>query len=916
LKLKNITVKHLFIKLNNKIVLKINGLIIKNRKKNKKSELNFLKIKKELKLLNYFEKIQIKKLTLNNNQYNIFFQNQNLKILSNELILKAILNPDKFYINIEEMYFPKYNIKINNLLIEPEIKSDFLFFSSNFEINQKKAYLKTSIQPSFIFTKLFVKNFTFNKNLTLKSDINASILLNSDLIIKAYLKNIKLKYKNYLIYSDNTVLHLKNYKLKINNTSLNIIQPKKIFIKDLNLSYSLKYNYLYAKSPLIKINIKNPTNIIILKNNSLNLLNKNINFNVKKITSSLKDFNISAENLIFNKIKKTIFYIKNIKCFMPKQQALFYSPFLQGNETRIIIPTIKGNFKNIPILIINTVLSINKKLQTKFALINSVKIYNISYDLNSNTLTFYSNLLLNDKLRKIIKIFTKTKIPIIQTKGENYLFTSLKLNPLKIYSQLSIKNAVFRIENLKLNTQETNAILNNDNIKFNSKNNILNLKNAKIFFDSNGSIDLNKKIILSNIKLTFLLKNIIKLINYKEIIKVDLKSNTLTTKKTHILINLKEKYLIVSPLKELLNHTILRDFIDNGILYVTYKGIINIYSYFTPKLPIFFKHNNQIITSKTKIPITHIPIQIFIKNNSIEIINRFLKLQLKHNNISTELHNIDIDLFPLEKILFKNKNNSSKNTNTNINIKTINTNILYKNHKFLSEKANLLYKNSNFSITSSYKHSSIKGYSKQGYFLIEGNNFSNEEFKAFLPKFDFFKKIDLDFIFVKSPDDFYSGKVYIKHAVVNQLKTLNNVIAFINTIPSILSLSSPGFSSKGYKIKNGFINYLVYKNILYIKQAKIIGTNLDFYVKGYVDFNKNYIYLKTQANLKMKYKKIPVIGKGMSYLLFGKNGGIDVKIIVKGDINNPQVEQDLGKEILLSPFELFKRAVTLPFNLF
>ena len=258
---------------------------------------------------------------------------------------------------------------------------------------------------------------------------------------------------------------------------------------------------------------------------------------------------------------------------------------------------------------------------------------------------------------------------------------------------------------------------------------------------------------------------------------------------------------------------------------------------------------------------------------------------------------------------------SNNDFNYSIKLNTNNSNLIYKTHKFLSQSAAINYKQ-NISFHSTYKHSFLKGYTKRGYLLLEGQNFSNEELRAFLPTFDFFNLINLDFITVKSPDDFYTGKIYINRAIIRELKSLNNIIAFINTVPSILSFSSPGFSSKGYKIKKGFINYLLYKKILYIKEAKINGDNLDFYAKGYIDFNKNYIFLKITANMKIKLKKIPIIGKGLSYLLFGKDGSIDVKMIVKGDINNPKVKEDIGKDILMSPFKLFKRAITLPFNLF
>jgi hypothetical protein len=282
---------------------------------------------------------------------------------------------------------------------------------------------------------------------------------------------------------------------------------------------------------------------------------------------------------------------------------------------------------------------------------------------------------------------------------------------------------------------------------------------------------------------------------------------------------------------------------------------------------------------------------------------------------NARINSLDVNLHPLETLLLKN-NSNDQDFNYTINLYMSNANLMYNTHKFLSRKATINYKQNNISFHSIYKRSSLKGYTKQGYLLLEGKNFSNEEFRAFLPKFNFFSKINLDFVLVKSPDDFYTGKIYINSAIIKELKSLNNIIAFINTVPSVLSLSSPGFSSKGYKIRKGFINYLLYKKIMYIKDAKIYGDNLDFITKGYIDFNKNYIFLKVKANLKMKLKKIPIIGKGLSYLFFGKDGSINIKLVVKGDLNNPEVKEDIGKDILLSPFKLFKRTISLPFNLF
>jgi len=168
---------------------------------------------------------------------------------------------------------------------------------------------------------------------------------------------------------------------------------------------------------------------------------------------------------------------------------------------------------------------------------------------------------------------------------------------------------------------------------------------------------------------------------------------------------------------------------------------------------------------------------------------------------------------------------------------------------------------------------------------------------------------------VKSPDDFYTGKIYIKKGSVKDLKVLNNIVAFINTIPSILSFQTPGFSAKGYKIKKGFINFLFYQNILYFKQINIDGDNLAFKGKGYIDLNKQTIKLKIDSIIKLKLKNIPLIGKGLSYIIFGKDGYIHIKIIIKGNLDNPKIEKDLGVSIA-TPFNILKRILTIPFHLF
>ena len=68
--------------------------------------------------------------------------------------------------------------------------------------------------------------------------------------------------------------------------------------------------------------------------------------------------------------------------------------------------------------------------------------------------------------------------------------------------------------------------------------------------------------------------------------------------------------------------------------------------------------------------------------------------------------------------------------------------------------------------------------------------------------------------------------------------------------------------------------------------------------------------------VKLKLKNIPILGKALSYLFFGKDGYLHINIFVNGDLNNPKVSKDLGGGVIETPITLFKRILTLPFNLF
>ena len=58
-----------------------------------------------------------------------------------------------------------------------------------------------------------------------------------------------------------------------------------------------------------------------------------------------------------------------------------------------------------------------------------------------------------------------------------------------------------------------------------------------------------------------------------------------------------------------------------------------------------------------------------------------------------------------------------------------------------------------------------------------------------------------------NPNIEMKGRIIVEGGVLSGFKAYNNTLAFINTIPALATLQSPGFSKEGFKIKEGVIEY-------------------------------------------------------------------------------------------------------------
>lgn len=158
----------------------------------------------------------------------------------------------------------------------------------------------------------------------------------------------------------------------------------------------------------------------------------------------------------------------------------------------------------------------------------------------------------------------------------------------------------------------------------------------------------------------------------------------------------------------------------------------------------------------------------------------------------------------------------------------------------------------------------------------------------------------------------YDGTFIIKDTAVLDYKILNNVLAFVNTIPSLVTFSLPGYSSKGLPVKEAYMKFKAKDDIYNITDMSLNSPELKILGRGVANFKADTINLdlNLQTDLGSGMSKIPAVG----YILFGENS-ISTSLSVTGSLTNPDVNSKLAQEIIVAPLNIIKRTLLFPYKL-
>ncbi len=163
-----------------------------------------------------------------------------------------------------------------------------------------------------------------------------------------------------------------------------------------------------------------------------------------------------------------------------------------------------------------------------------------------------------------------------------------------------------------------------------------------------------------------------------------------------------------------------------------------------------------------------------------------------------------------------------------------------------------------------------------------------------------------------NPDKVIKGNIIIEGGVMSNFKAYNNTLAFINAIPALATLSSPGFSHKGFKIMEGVADYERIGDRVIFDSIYIKGASATIAGKGELDLNKRTIKMDLAIHTARELGKVvgnlPLLG----YILMGKDKSMTIGLKISGSLDNPAVETSAAQDILSLPLQLIKRTLESP----
>ena len=911
-----------------KLILTIDNIEYKSEKTTTSSSFEELKNSIELlpKVLNFFQKIKINKLKINDNEFEI--------ILDDE-----ILYLDNKYINIaskidtisNQVVFELYSLYLKdlNFLFDGKVKIDYFnekidyygnFYyenlQSNINVEMTKKIAKFYLVSEPFKSLKFLKNFLHLPNIAeswmydnVKGDIKIEELyaeydlINNHIIENSIQGKAQIKDAKIRFHKDVDAVNTKSLDIffKDNRLHFNLMEP---MFKDKKLDGSF-----------VLIN-----NLTSEKNGQVDVFLKTNSKLDKDILDILKAYNITLPIIQKNGNTQASLLMK-FPYDTTKNMSTYGEFFL--NDAKVAINNFEFESKNAEVILDDSIIKIKNSDFKYKDMINAT----LNLNLDIKTLKSYG-----DANIKSFLIKEENKESLVEIKDKNTaidlnfnnevsillkdLGTNIKISDL-IYVNIDDLSKIYPYSKLlKDNSiKEGNIALqikDEKNINFEAFIKGLNLPLQKN--DTNiDSLEINGKIEDGKTKISSKDEDIKieiddKLNIYLKNLDVILENNRIETT------NLKQEVII-----SLFNSKLKMDtdiyYLENAKIFIKNSGIDFEADVKDLNLPI--KKNNNKIEKLSLIG--------SLKNDTtfIETKNKDLILQLTEDSVflyaeDYALHYSSTDSKKIENIKYKK-----------IDIKGKNLIIFYDEvNKLLADEFVLRIRNDSKFVSLDYKQTSVTfRESKDKKIDIFSNNVSDEFINALIGK-HIFDGGNLMFYASGYMNDL-NGKFIIENSNVEGVTILNNLLLFIQTSPALINpllaipavvglATNSGFNLLAYNIVDGTIefNYNKDKELLDIKKLITIGNGIDFDGRGTVDLKNNIIDSNIKLIFFKDYSKLVGMVPVINYVLLGDNNRVETEVNLNGSLSDPDISTNLTKDTISVPMNIGKRILSFPSILF
>ena len=677
-----------------------------------------------------------------------------------------------------------------------------------------------------------------------------------------------------------------NLKIKVNLRTIAVKALGIFYAKDVSINYSG-----------LDIDIFDTT----VKLNNFDVIANNMHARYKDIAKADVDLNFNAkkfEGLMDFRLKSLNVKEQNLQL---KQNNLNISYIISSKQDYINIDKSSWLFKDKIIDIKALKIPFHPKTLT-------AKIPTTLVTLDSNTTANVNGTVIVNPL--------KIDLDIDLEKLDMY---NLKLNQKVTHLKLQID------DNFNLDTNETINLKSNDtnisvnNLNLNIANNNLSVENLNINIDD---------IIKTDISLKYKIDKDIGEVNLHKLLFSTNKLGGIFNKTTTTSLKIKNTNDKLSINSEDLNVSFIYDksnwkfniFTLNKL--IKYSPLLKNYSLSKGEISIYKKQIQDKINFNAKIKLPHkilvknnIPIEKYSIKGSVDKnltsfnINNLVEVKLT-DKIDIKANKVGVDINEILKYLDNNSTNKQSKIDLIVNAKN---SYIYisENRHVLADTMDLTFKNNLLDANLTHdKGIAWFSYSDSS-FILYGNNFG-DRFMNKLFALSEHKEGKLE-ISVYGQTNKYEGMAYIEKTTIHDFTLLNNILAFVNTIPALVTFSLPGYSTKGLAVNNAYAKFNFENDIYFIsdmlidsKEIKILGKGLASLKYNILDLDLN---LKT--DLGSSASKIPIVG----YIIFGEDS-ISTSLKIDGALDNPIVNTTIAKDIILAPFNILKRTFLIPYHLF